>query len=117
VTAVFRSLALTLALAGMMLRAALPMGWMPDVGGQGGGLVICTMDGLHHVPAQDHPAADERNNVCPFAAAAQLAPPQLGTAVPIPVSVAYAVPALPDVRIAAAFLDPGHAPRGPPLSV
>ena len=50
-TAIVRSFAVTLALSAMLLRALLPAGWMPDLAGTGAPLVICTVDGLHHVPA------------------------------------------------------------------
>jgi hypothetical protein len=120
VISLFRSLALTLALGGMLLRAALPAGWMPNLDGpKDATFEICSVDGLHHVPAEapGHHAPDDHNPVCPFAAAAHLAPPQLPAAVALPVSLALLLPALPVARAISDPSDPGHAPRGPPISV
>jgi hypothetical protein len=72
-----RSIAVTLALCAMVLRALLPDGWMPAA--SGATLVICSIDGVHtggglpSDPAQEHSHAP-----CAFAAAAHLAPPDLG---------------------------------------
>lgn len=120
--ALFRSLALTLALGGMLARALLPAGWMPNLQGQGSAvLVICTMDGMHRdaPPPRDqgHHQADDRNNVCPFAAAAHLAPPQLSVAFSTPVFVVFAAPATVAQLSASEIHNPAHAPRGPPISV
>jgi hypothetical protein len=92
----FRLAAVQLALAAMMLRALLPMGWMPNPDGFAQSpLVICLMDmppsmGMSHTMdmdmqghGQDH-GQQQNNEQCPFAAAphiaasvaiAELAPP------------------------------------------
>jgi len=96
----FRLAAVQLALAAMMLRALLPMGWMPNPDGFAQSpLVICLMDmpsGMDMAHAmdmskpmdmaghgQDH-GQQQNNEQCPFAAAphiaasvtiAELAPP------------------------------------------
>src|ERR1700729_3419972 len=92
----FRLAAVQLALAAMVLRALLPMGWMPNPDGFAQSpLVICLMDmpsGMDMSRAmdmdmqghgQDH-GQQQNNEQCPFAAAphvaaalaiAELAPP------------------------------------------
>src|SRR5208282_1654683 len=117
---VFRSFAATLALSAMLVRALLPAGWMPNPAGPDDApLVICSVDGLHHAPPAHDPARgqqDEHGFTCPFAAAAHLAPPHLPPAVLPPISTAWLVP---PVAVAVAISsphDPGHAPRGPPIS-
>jgi hypothetical protein len=118
VTAVVRSFAVTLALSAMLLRAVLPAGWMPNVTGVGGAaLVICSVDGTHHLPSQDPTRSQHDDHMCPFAAVAHLAPPQLPPAVAQPSAVAALAPHF-DAPLAVSHLhDPGHAPRGPPVSV
>lgn len=118
-----RFAAIHLALAAMVLRALLPAGWMPGVSA-GTPLVVCTMNGpeqivlgadgkpLKHQPSQD----DARHHeMCPFAAAAQLASPS-----------APAEPALPGYAVlgvqemASAYVAIGaqqyapQSPRAPP---
>lgn len=119
VTAAYRSLAATLALSAMLLRALLPMGWMPAPSAAGGPtLIICTMDGpQHRVPASNHDGQDDHGTVCPFAAAAHLAPPQAAPALALPVSVAFAAPIVAASLPRAAAFDAAHAPRGPPVPV
>ena len=117
-TAIFRSIAVTLALSAMLLRAVLPAGWMPDPVGVGGApLVICSVDGAHHVPPHDPAQGQHDDHMCPFAAAAHLAPPQLSVAVPRPFAVAWLDRVFTEQHPAFAAVDPGHAPRGPPVSI
>jgi len=74
-----RSIALSLALCAMVLRALLPEGWMPAAAAAGAPFVICSVDGSHHggrAPADQRPHAP-----CAFAAAAPLSPPSTATAV------------------------------------
>jgi hypothetical protein len=64
-----------LAFTAILLRGLMPMGWMPDAQG---GFAICSIDGVHHTLPGDQPAKqDHGDSVCPFAAAAHLAPPVL----------------------------------------
>jgi hypothetical protein len=67
-----------LALTAMLLRALLPAGWMPNPDGLAGApLVICSMSGAQHAhPATNrgHAPQDNSGKICPFAAAAHLAP-------------------------------------------
>jgi hypothetical protein len=117
VTAAFRSLAATLALAAMLLRGLLPAGWMPNPDGTAGApLIICSMGGPHHL----HPAGvpqDNSGKVCPFAAVAHLAAPQLPVAIAQPFSTIWrllppAVYGWQTVRHARAY-----ASRAPPCLV
>jgi Protein of unknown function (DUF2946) len=70
------------ALAVMLLRALLPVGWMPGTTPQGGmALVICDGDGpaqpMADMPGMDHkstPDGNHHNDECPFAAAPHYAP-------------------------------------------
>ena len=63
-TAIVRSFAVTLALSAMLLRAVLPAGWMPNLTGAGDApLVICSVDGAHHLPSHD-PAHGETTIIC-----------------------------------------------------
>jgi hypothetical protein len=73
-----RSLAISLALCAMVLRALLPDGWMPNMaaGATAAPFVICLADGGHaggKAPAQ--PTQEHSHAPCAFAAAAPLAPP------------------------------------------
>ena len=117
-TNALRSLAVTLALGAMLLRALLPAGWMPAP--DGSSLVICTNDGPlrlspAHIPL--HKGQQDHNSVCPFAAAAHLAAPGAAQAIQLPLAIAtgdrvFVVHGAPAVRPSAT-----QAPRGPPLSV
>jgi hypothetical protein len=116
----FRTLAATLALGSMLLRAVLPVGWMPGpTGPTGAALVICSIDGFHHrAPSHEplgHRAPADHGVACPFAAAAQLAPPLTPVVVPHPLIAAGTA-----IRLAFEFVFPSahaseHAPRGPPI--
>jgi len=118
VTAFSRNLAVTLALAAMLVRAAIPAGWMPNVAGPlGSGFVICSVDGAHHLPAHDPSKGHDDGSICPFAAAAHLAPPQMPPAIAAPFTIAFLAPHLADWAWPSHVADPGHAPRGPPVSV
>ena len=67
-----RHLAILLTLTGVLLRGTLPMGWMPDAQGT---FTLCSVDGAHHSAPGDQPIKQDHGDmVCPFAAAAHLAP-------------------------------------------
>ena len=76
-----RLAAIHLALAGMLLRALLPTGWMPGPGGQpGSALVICSMGGgaaptgdHGSLPSKRQPDGRSDHDGCPFATAPHLA--------------------------------------------
>ena len=117
-TAVVRSFAVTLALSAMLLRAMLPAGWMPNIAGVGGAaFVICSVDGLHHGPAHDPAQGQHDDHMCPFAAAAHLAPVQAPPVIVQPVAVASLDHTFAEQLPPFATADPGHAPRGPPVSI
>jgi hypothetical protein len=77
-----RSLAVSLALCAMLLRALLPDGWMPAASAADGvPFVICSVDGSHHDgKAPGEPQQQRTHAPCAFAAAAPLAPPCAGAA-------------------------------------
>lgn len=121
----FRFAAIHLALAAMVLRALLPAGWMPGASA-GTPLVVCTMNGpeqiilgadgkpLKHQPSQD----DARHHeMCPFAAAAQLASPSMPAEPALP---GYAVLGAQDIArnyiAAGAQRHAPQSPRAPPAS-
>jgi len=114
-----RSLAVTLALSAMVLRALLPEGWMPNTFGvPGTSLVICSVDGVHHRPQTPSGKPDaDHGMVCPFAAMAHLARPQSPIAVPRPALVAQIAPR--HDRQASVSDPPAleHGARGPPASL
>ncbi|HEV2650193.1 MAG TPA: hypothetical protein VGU69_02965 [Rhizomicrobium sp.] len=101
-----RQLAVSLALAAMMLRALLPDGWMPNTGSAAITLpfVICSFDGTHHSGKQ--PVDQDRHHgPCAFAAAAHLSPPA-DTAITVGITTGATL-------IATRFADDLTA-RGPP---
>jgi len=73
----------------MLLRALLPVGWMPATVGPSTTLVICTMNGLKRVSLPDEPTKkqpsheDRENGPCPFGAAAVAFAPPVAVALPL----------------------------------
>jgi len=114
-----RHLAVHLALAAMVLRALLPAGWMPNVGGQpGSALIICSMDGgadmsAGHasLPSKHQPDGRGEHDGCPFAAAPHLATAAMLPAVLRPQLAQYLVPGNGQSHAAPAL--PGYAPNNP----
>ncbi|MBU6473050.1 MAG: DUF2946 family protein [Alphaproteobacteria bacterium] len=112
----------------MLMRALIPAGWMPGPAGTGGhsSLIICTGQGLTAItinpdgtPAKQAPDGHHRSqhdhDVCPFAAAAHLAPPAFDTALTGLPSAVVGVSALAkDGILRAAVLARSHPPRAPP---
>ena len=109
------------AILAMMLRALVPVGWMP-ARTPGHTFTICTVDGFQRItPAHrtgDHdPAPAHDNSVCPFAASAHFAPPAA-----TPVSVARQTEfttarfAAPASLWTVAARDWNRAPRAPPAN-
>jgi hypothetical protein len=114
---VSRSLAVSLALCAMLLRALLPDGWMPNSEGGAAPFVICSADGTHHGKAPVQPGQERSHAPCAFAAAAPLAPPAVAAVAGRTVHGA--------VRLARAFADENiftapdfrpNAARAPPAS-
>jgi len=71
--ALYRSAALGLALAAMLLRAFLPDGWMPSDHAGGTFFTICSVEPGH----RDGKTPQNEHAPCAFAAASTLAPPAL----------------------------------------
>jgi hypothetical protein len=116
---VFRAVAATLALSAMLVRAFLPAGWMPNPGA-GAPIVICSIDGTHSVPAPHAPDGKEKDShgfVCPFAAAAHLAPPRIAAPLTAPILLGQSAPAFTTAIFVSTPSPHQHAPRGPPASV
>lgn len=112
----FRSLAVSLTLVAMLLRGFVPMGWMPDA--QGAGFTICSVDGAHHTAPADQPTKqDHSDSVCPFAAAAHLAPPVLAAlALLVRSADSLQQPALPLAMAPSRARHDPQSPRAPPFS-
>jgi hypothetical protein len=116
-TSAFRSLAATLALTAMLLRAMLPAGWMPNPDGPAGApLVICSLAG----PQQAHPGhapQDSSGKVCPFAVVAHLAAPQLPVTVAQPAFTIWRSLAPAVYGPLAACRERAPSARAPPIPV
>jgi hypothetical protein len=104
-----------LALAAILLRGFLPMGWMPDAQG---GFTICSVDGTHRTAPSDQPVKpDHSDSICPFAAAAHLAPPILAAlALPVRSADTLQQPALPSTIASSRAWHNPQSPRAPPFS-
>ncbi|HUO89038.1 MAG TPA: hypothetical protein VMU08_07680 [Rhizomicrobium sp.] len=117
--ATFRSIAVSLALCAMVLRALLPDGWMPAANAAEAGtpFVICSVDGAHHGKAPGD--TQQRTHApCAFAAAAPLSPPSTGAVVVRALGVVTFVAR--SVEAALPARTSGYRPnaaRAPPASV
>jgi hypothetical protein len=105
-------------LAALLLRALVPLGWMPGSAQLGqAAWIICTADGQiqHGAPGKDD-GRTQHQQVCAFAAAHVLASPEAANIAAALLQVASLEPGtLPaSLRIAAAFTP--QSPRAPPLS-
>jgi hypothetical protein len=115
-----RSIALSLALCAMVLRALLPDGWMPAANAAESGtpFVICSVDGTHHDGKAPADSQQRTHAPCAFAAAAPLSPPSLAAVITRAFGdvtvVAHNVHTAP--LIAAPAYRP-NAARAPPVSV
>jgi hypothetical protein len=113
---IVRSVALALAVQAMLLRALLPVGWMPS-NDTHAPLIICPMMGgtMHAQPAH-RGLPQHKNHVCPFTASlAQLATvalPQIGPLAALTIAGGDFRPR-PFVFAAAVYR--AQSPRGPPL--
>ncbi len=109
-------LARHLLLAALLLRALVPLGWMPGSPQLGqAAWIICTADGQiqHGIPGKDEAA--QQHQPCAFAAAHVMASPQ-GEGLTPPLLRTTAIEpqtALVPAFVAAAFTP--QAPRAPPL--
>ena len=122
--AVLKSAALTVAVLAMMLRAALPDGWMPNADASAPIMLCPGMTQMAGMPGMDHPKPAQTPShdqdhgggmVCPFAAAAQLASPS--DPVPAPLPIAFATFATFHAAHDAPLYEPAWQPnaaRAPP---
>jgi len=112
---------LWLALAAMVLRLAMPVGWMPSPSATSGTMIVmCTMNGpvKMAMPEDGAPKPDpaKHHDTCPFGAA-----PHFATAAPLAVQVAAVTWALGEVewpswpKRAERRLNSPQSPRAPPL--
>jgi hypothetical protein len=128
VRTVLKTAALTVALAAMVLRAALPMGWMPSAAA-GAPLMLCpgagpTMAAMPAMPGMDMPKAPAPDQAhgkqapCAFDMVGPLSAPASAPPAALPVAVSYFV-AFAD-RQEAPPLAPRfrpNAPRAPPFAL
>lgn len=110
-----------IALLAMLLRAALPAGWMPaaSTSADASPFVICTVDGpLHATPAKPIHDHDRATSPCVFASAAPLSSPAVEAVAFAPTQItskaAFAV--LRETIATAPHFRP-NAARAPPASV
>ena len=110
-----------IALVAMILRALLPLGWMPDTEGSSGApFVICTMNGPMHPANRHQPGHDDvrQTDVCPFAASIHVATPVTAAAIVPSLRVAVsALAGLPPRAIQAVARHAPQSPRAPPSLV
>jgi hypothetical protein len=105
-------------LAALLIRALLPLGWMPGQAQLGeAAFIICAADGSiqHGTPGHDDKA--KAHQPCAFAAAFQgFALPE-AAAIAAPALVAFAAPVIAarDAQAAARFS--AHAARAPPAAI
>jgi hypothetical protein len=106
-----------LLLAALLLRALMPLGWMPGSAQLGqAAWIICTADGLIQHGTPGHDGSHQHQQPCAFAAAHVMASPQ-GHIFSAPLLQAAALesqaaPAV--IRVAAVFTP--QSPRAPPFS-
>ena len=119
----FRRTAVHFALVAMLLRALLPVGWMPNLAGGGDTfLVACSADGLlqntdqHHQDRQAPGNGQQSHDECPFAAAPHIASPTTAAQVALPTYFGHFSNS---PRAAAAVFDVSayqpQSPRAPPF--
>jgi hypothetical protein len=116
----FHMAAVHIAIVAMLLRALLPVGWMPDPDGAAA-FTICTMDGSgHHTQATPpgKPVPDDSrrsHDECPFAASPHVAAPVPASHLPAPALTGRVVDALNHARVLdISFRFQPHSPRAPP---
>jgi Protein of unknown function (DUF2946) len=113
-----------IALVAMLLRALLPVGWMPDTAANSSTpFVICTVNGpVHaaHVPNTGKHSQDDgrQNDVCPFAASVHLATPAaVATVAPSTQIARFTFVHAPARAVQAATRYALQSPRAPPSFV
>ena len=105
-----------LLLAALLLRALVPLGWMPGSAQLGqAAWIICTADGStqHGAPGKDD--GQNQHQPCSFAATHVMASPQVhGFAAPLLQAAATETGTAPAVILVPAAITP-QAPRAPPF--
>lgn len=104
-------------LAALLIRALLPMGWMPGQAQLGqAAFIICAADGTiqHGTPGHDDKA--KAHQPCAFAAAAQLFDLPDAAAIAAPSLVAFAASPISARETLAAARFSAHAARAPPAA-
>ena len=100
-------------LAALLLKARVPLGWMPDASG-GSAFVICTADGGHSIPGHDDGA--QHHQPCAFAAAHVMASPEAHVfAAPLLAAAILTRSVHPETAVARPAFTP-QSPRAPPLN-
>lgn len=112
------------ALIAILFRALLPSGWMPNLGGSGTPIILCSLDGPIQLvlgsdgqPVKQSPDQNDthQNDVCPFAAAPHFATPVAWALLPEPVAVdAPPIVSAPQRLEPTSDLYTPQSPRGPP---
>ena len=95
----FRTAAIHIALAAMLLRALMPAGWMPNADAAAGTpIAICTMNGPMRIDFGAEPIKKNNNQddsrhhqACPFAVAPHMAQPATTAALLLPSSISLTV--------------------------
>lgn len=134
---VARKAALSLAVAAMVFRALLPLGWMPNPEGFGeSALIPCDvamsdadmammmpgmdMSSMHHGAGDDGkaPASGHHHQECPYAAASHGGTPAIDSAPFAPwLAVRLVQPPSKEAAVLVVARYQPHSPRAPPLSV
>jgi hypothetical protein len=112
---VVRSVAFALAASAMLLRAFLPLGWMPSTDTHAP-LIICPMMGgmMHAAPGQ-HGAPQHHDRFCPFTASlAQLAAVSTPPLAPLPASPIAGSDFQPEKSVFVPAAYRSQSPRAPP---
>jgi len=116
----FHVAALHVAIVAMLLRALLPVGWMPHPGGEAA-FTICTLDNSgHHTDASPSgkPNPDDSrhsHDECPFAAVPHIAAPVLVAHLSAPALTGRVADALDHTGVSdLSFRYQPHSPRAPP---
>ena len=121
-----RECAVYIALMALVMRAVIPVGWMPNSTGKGAAFIVCTADGPAPFlfgpdgkPAkQDDPGKTDHHSTCPFNAAPHFAVHAALASVDVPASNAAQQPNLVGAPFALGSKRYQRwSPRAPPFPV
>ena len=117
-----RQLACLVMLLAILVRAAVPAGFMPDFDGDQRVMTVAMCSGHADQTIQidlDAPGQEEQTTECPFASLAS--PAMLRQVASAPVTLVWSHPMrfvdAPEDRLTAAHWPPGSPPTGPPTTV